>query len=111
MASGECSIDEDLRLVVDGAEIQQDFFSVPVLRDRDVPMIPHIVDEVLELHSRQLAFRAEGNSYFLVESFGFEEFPFQAGSAEIKRKRPLAIEIVPCIAFELRPWILGPWHG
>ena len=53
MKSGELTVDIDLGVIIDGTEVEQYLFALPVGRHADLTLIPDTVDEVLETYARQ----------------------------------------------------------
>ena len=72
------AVDVDGRFVVNAAEIEHYSLAVPVLGDVDAAVIPHCVDKVLMVDTRQRAFGAEGNSDVRSKSGRVEQRAFNA---------------------------------
>ena len=106
MAGGENAIDIDLRIVVDGPEIQQNVLSAPRFGHRHLAVVPDAVDEIGVPDAREGALGTERHRDPALESGRLLQSPFQSRPGEVERIVPHPVEIHPRRPFELRPRVL-----
>ena len=111
VGSGLFAVDIDVGLVVNRAEVQQDAARELLLCHGERAQIPHGGDEVLAADAGELAFRAERHGDGVLERLALLEMAVEAAFAEVKRKLPLAVEVLPSGALELRLGMLRSRNG
>ena len=109
MPADFAAVDPHRRFVVHRLKIELHPTVTPTLGNGDLAAIPHRLHEIKVLDARQLAFRAEWHANFPAQ-LAIQQAPGQPGIAGVDFKLPIAIEIEPVFADELRPRILRSWY-
>ena len=107
MATHLLSVDEDGCVIIDGSEVKEDILACPSCRNIDAALVPDAGNEVGVLHSREAAFRAEGNGNLAVEALAVAPTFLGSCLSEVKAVAPSAIEVHPISSLKLRSWILA----
>ena len=72
MTTYEASVDIDLSLVIDSAEVEHNLLLAPRGRCLNGAVVPDTCDDILVLHARQLALRTERHDNLAVEAVAIE---------------------------------------
>lgn len=100
------AIDENSGFVVDRLEVQDDRLATPVFRNSERRGEPHVRD-IQFLDSRDSTLDTARNKDFLGERPRRRAVDIPVTRGRLIRPDP--VQVLPCIALELGPWVLWPW--
>ena len=107
MGSNFDSVHPNLCLSVDGPETQPDPRAVPISRDDNIACLPADLLAAEVLDARKLALPTEGYGNLSIEVVAVRPSVFQPFVAWIEAELPLAVEIHPGAALEVRTRVFG----
>lgn len=100
-------IDEYRRLIINSLQVQQHVLVFPGRRHLELRGEPHR-HRVKNLETRQGTLDAARDQRFLSEWRRWDVVLCHAGDVAGRLERPYAIQRLPSLPLELRPWVSGP---